>query len=91
MTGKVPTPEPSSLPPLVDRQEEVARIAEALDAAERGEGQLLLLRGEAGCGKTRLLREAAAWRLIGLLFERPREDWSTQVAAIAGEVISQTE
>jgi len=38
----------------------VARIAEALDAAERGEGQLLLLRGEAGCGKTRLLREAAA-------------------------------
>ena len=36
------------------------RIAEALDAAERGEGQLLLLRGEAGCGKTRLVQEAAA-------------------------------
>jgi len=48
------------LPPLVDREEEVARIAEALDAAERGEGQLLLLRGEAGCGKTRLVQEAAA-------------------------------
>ena len=48
----------SSLPPLIDRQQEVARIAEALDAAERGEGELLLLRGEAGCGKTRLLQEA---------------------------------
>jgi len=47
------------MPALVDRDEEVARIAEALDAAERGEGQLLLLRGEAGCGKTRLLQEAA--------------------------------
>jgi len=50
---------PVELPPLVDRQEEVARIAEALDAAERGEGRLLLLRGEAGCGKTRLAQEAA--------------------------------
>src|SRR3989304_826748 len=47
-------------PPLVDRQEEVARIAEALDAAERGEGRLLLSRGEAGCGKTRLVQEAVA-------------------------------
>jgi len=28
------------LPPLVDREEEVARIAEVLDAAEHGEGQL---------------------------------------------------
>jgi len=51
---------PTEPPPLVDRQEEVARIAEALDAAERGKGQLLLLRGEAGCGKTRLVQEAVA-------------------------------
>src|SRR3972149_6963453 len=50
----------ASMPALVDREEEVARIAEALDAAERGKGQLLLLRGEAGCGKTRLLQEAVA-------------------------------
>ena len=48
----------ASLTPLVDRQQEIARIAEALDAAERSEGELLLLRGEAGCGKTRLLQEA---------------------------------
>ncbi|HLB66860.1 MAG TPA: tetratricopeptide repeat protein [Thermoplasmata archaeon] len=51
---------PGTLAPLVDRQEEVARIAEALDAAERGEASLLLLRGEAGCGKTRLAQEAVA-------------------------------
>ena len=48
------------LPPLVDREGEVARIAEVLDATERGEGQLLLLRGEAGCGKTRLAQEGVA-------------------------------
>ena len=50
----------STLSPLVDRQEEFALIAEAVGAAERGQGQLLLLRGEAGCGKTRLAQEAAA-------------------------------
>jgi nitrate reductase assembly molybdenum cofactor insertion protein NarJ len=30
-----------------------------------------------------LLREAAEWRLIGLLFERPRGDWWAQVASLA--------
>ncbi len=34
----------------------------------------------------RLVREAAEWRLIGLLFERPAEGWHDQVAALAGEV-----
>ena len=49
-----------TLPALVDRQEEVAQIAEALGAVKRGEGRMLLLRGEAGCGKTRLAQEAVA-------------------------------
>jgi nitrate reductase assembly molybdenum cofactor insertion protein NarJ len=34
----------------------------------------------------RLLREAAEWRLIGLLFEYPRAGWSDEVAALASQV-----
>jgi nitrate reductase assembly molybdenum cofactor insertion protein NarJ len=33
-----------------------------------------------------LLREAAEWRLIGLLLACPQGDWQTQVAALAAEV-----
>jgi tetratricopeptide (TPR) repeat protein len=43
----------------VDRVDEMQRILDALKVASTGEGQLLLLRGEAGSGKTRLLEEAA--------------------------------
>lgn len=34
----------------------------------------------------KLLRDAAEWRLISLLFECPGKDWQTQVNALAGEV-----
>lgn len=33
-----------------------------------------------------LLREAAEWRLLGLLFERPRETWRRDVSALAPEI-----
>ncbi|MEW5702553.1 MAG: molecular chaperone TorD family protein [Candidatus Zixiibacteriota bacterium] len=33
----------------------------------------------------RLLREAAQWRLLGLLFECPQAGWQPQLAALAGE------
>ena len=48
----------SSVPALVDRQEEVKRIAAALEDISKGNGQLLLFRGEGGCGVTRLVQEA---------------------------------
>ena len=32
------------------------------------------------------LRESVSWRLLGLLFERPRPGWATEVAALAGIV-----
>lgn len=32
------------------------------------------------------IAEAARWRLLGLLFERPRPGWRAEVAALAGEV-----
>jgi nitrate reductase assembly molybdenum cofactor insertion protein NarJ len=37
-----------------------------------------------------LLREAAAWRLIGLLFECPRLGWHAQVATLAKEIDDRT-
>lgn len=33
-----------------------------------------------------LLQQAAQWRLIGLLFERPDDHWLQQVTSLAGEV-----
>ncbi len=34
----------------------------------------------------KLIAEAADWRLMGLLLERPRRGWHDEVAALAGEV-----
>ncbi|MGK4005837.1 sigma 54-interacting transcriptional regulator [Sorangium sp. So ce1036] len=55
-----PPPEP---PHVVGRDAELGAVAEALDALERGERgpRLLVLAGEPGCGKSRILREAK-WR-----------------------------
>jgi class 3 adenylate cyclase len=43
--------------PLVGRETEVGRLRVAVDELTQGRGQLLLLVGEAGIGKTRLLAE----------------------------------
>jgi class 3 adenylate cyclase len=44
-------------PVLVGRQEELSLLEDALLAANRGDGRLVLLGGEAGIGKTRLAHE----------------------------------
>ena len=49
-----PAPAPT---PLVGREHEVARLREAVDELTEGRGQGVLLLGEAGMGKTRLLSE----------------------------------
>jgi class 3 adenylate cyclase len=46
--------------PLVDRRDELARLGTALDELEAGRGQVVLLVGDAGIGKTRLLAEVCA-------------------------------
>ncbi len=56
--------------PLHGREAELEAIAGALDAVAHGESRLLIVRGEAGIGKTRLLGElrerAAAQRFVVL-------------------------
>ena len=47
-------------PPMVGREKELATLVERLDDAHRGKGSLVLLSGEAGIGKTRLLEEVQA-------------------------------
>lgn len=50
----------ASATPLVGRAEELARVRAAADALLARRGGVLVLRGEAGLGKTRLLAEARA-------------------------------
>jgi predicted ATPase len=47
-----------SSPIIVGRDEELARIERALDEAASGTPRLLFVAGEAGIGKSRLVREA---------------------------------
>ncbi|WBQ05077.1 helix-turn-helix transcriptional regulator [Kribbella sp. CA-293567] len=44
----------------LERPGELGRIAAALDAAKEGEGKVVVIEGEAGIGKTRLVDEARA-------------------------------
>jgi hypothetical protein len=46
-------------PAIVGRDREVALVAQALDEARMGRGQLVVVRGVPGSGKTRLAQEAA--------------------------------
>ncbi len=52
----VPTP-PRRGPELLERDEELTRLREALDSAAAGRGQVIIVSGEAGIGKSSLLRE----------------------------------
>ena len=51
------TPQSGSIPPLVGREAELGQLSNVLEGLLAGEGKLVLLRGEAGIGKTRLAAE----------------------------------
>jgi DNA-binding CsgD family transcriptional regulator len=63
--------------PLLEREAELAMIAERLDWASRGGGALLMVEGAAGIGKTRLVRAAC---------EQARACGMTVLTARAGEL-----
>jgi MoxR-like ATPase len=46
---------------LVGRERELSELRTALDGAVEGRGRLVLLAGEAGIGKTRLVQELALY------------------------------
>ena len=54
-------PRLGSQAPLVGRADEFSRLTAALDRAQAGEPAAVLLSGDAGIGKTRLLTELASW------------------------------
>nr|MDO8135950.1 AAA family ATPase [Candidatus Njordarchaeum guaymaensis] len=61
--GRVPSPRPIAAReiPLIDRVEEMNVLKEAVYKAVHGEGSLIFIHGEAGIGKTRLVRELGAY------------------------------
>ena len=61
--GRVPSLRPIATReiPLVDRLEEMNVLKEAVDRTIQGEGGLAFLCGEAGIGKTRLVKEVGAY------------------------------
>jgi class 3 adenylate cyclase len=68
LVGPRPSTEPPPRTPLVGRQAEHARLQDAVADLHAGRGQVLLLVGDAGLGKTRMLAElrnlsgeGAAW------------------------------
>ena len=60
---RVPSPRPLAVKEtqLIDRVGEMELLREAVDRAIRGEGGLVFIHGEAGIGKTRLVRELGAY------------------------------
>jgi DNA-binding SARP family transcriptional activator/tetratricopeptide (TPR) repeat protein len=81
-TPRPPVTSPST--PMIGREAERARLHEFLRLARRGQGQLVLVLGEAGIGKTRLVGQftaEAARRGVLVLEGRARE--SEQVVALA--------
>ncbi len=76
--GLLPSPllEGTGQVPLVGRQQERTTLAGYLEQAISGQGGMVLVEGEAGVGKTRLLQEVARdaeWRGVQVLWGRGRE------------------
>lgn len=85
----------SPAPSIFGRDRELGELREAVDAAARGSGGVVLIGGEAGVGKTRLCRETARYaeqRGFGMIWGanlegiagRPYEPWPMVVDGLAG-------
>ncbi len=74
------------LTPLVGRAAEIETLTDCWHAAQKGEGQIVLLAGEAGVGKSRLVRELKARvdRRRALQIRVPRHPAQREQRALAG-------
>src|SRR5262249_1200903 len=54
--GRLDIAQPRGLTPLVGRESEVALLRERWEQAKAGQGQVVLLSGDAGIGKSRLVQ-----------------------------------
>jgi TOMM system kinase/cyclase fusion protein len=71
MQSRLEVAEASGFTPLVGRESEVALLLERWAQSQEGRGQVVLLRGEAGIGKS---------RLVEALRERVRREGATRIA-----------
>jgi len=55
-TSRLEVAQPRGLTPLVGREQEVGLLLERWKQAKAGHGQVILLTGEAGIGKSRLVQ-----------------------------------
>lgn len=70
VTEKIRVPMKIQRPPFVGRVHEWDQLASALTKARSGTGQMVLILGEAGVGKTRLGEEFARWAHAQTLYGR---------------------
>jgi LPXTG-motif cell wall-anchored protein len=75
----------SRQPPLVGRGRELALLIERLTAAGRGESGIVLLSGEPGVGKTRLLTELADHAAAGMPASEKRYSPGGSFVEVPGE------
>lgn len=73
---------PGSIP-FVGRQKEYARLVDHLEQARKGHGRIVLINGEAGVGKTRLLHELITYaqkRFKSIVFQGRCSELGAQLA-----------
>ena len=82
--------EPAGQVPFVGREQERSMLLQLLDAALDGHGGLVLLEGESGVGKTRLLAEVvedARWRGMDVLWGRSSPSGGRPYAPLADALV----
>ena len=69
---------------LVGRERELRTLGDALQAAETGEGGLLLVAGEAGVGKTQLVRAALISNGVRAFWAEATQEPTTPYSPVVG-------
>lgn len=57
LASMLPPPVETTAPSFISRQPEITQLDQALLRVEQGQGQFIIIQGESGVGKTRLLQE----------------------------------